>query len=175
MPRHNSAMFGNGIRKRLRKLDIRQVVAICDRLSVESVSLCPGTMHTTTTELKKLLSPEEIKRASMRKTNKTFERYFTMSLEDIREMYRKGATKSAPNGRLKLLNLKEKISGEGGIRTHVPRLKDKPISSRPRYGHFGTSPSDLACVLVEGSLFKNGTFLLPPSLNKKTSDHIPAI
>ena len=32
------------------------------------------------------------------------------------------------------------IGGEGGIRTHVPRLRDKAISSRPRYGHFGTSP-----------------------------------
>ena len=30
--------------------------------------------------------------------------------------------------------------GEGGIRTHVPRLIDNPISSRARYGHFGTSP-----------------------------------
>jgi hypothetical protein len=31
--------------------------------------------------------------------------------------------------------------GEGGIRTHVPRYsRGKSISSRPRYGHFGTSP-----------------------------------
>ena len=31
--------------------------------------------------------------------------------------------------------------GEGGIRTHVPRSsRDKSISSRPRYDHFGTSP-----------------------------------
>ena len=30
--------------------------------------------------------------------------------------------------------------GEGGIRTHVPRLRDNPISSRARYGRFATSP-----------------------------------
>ena len=30
--------------------------------------------------------------------------------------------------------------GEGGIRTHGPRLSEQPISSRPRYDHFGTSP-----------------------------------
>ncbi len=33
------------------------------------------------------------------------------------------------------------LGGEGGIRTHVPRSsRDKAISSRPRYGLFGTSP-----------------------------------
>ncbi len=33
------------------------------------------------------------------------------------------------------------FGGEGGIRTHVPcSSQDKSISSRPRYGHFGTSP-----------------------------------
>ena|GEM_PF-4734514 len=33
------------------------------------------------------------------------------------------------------------FGGEGGIRTHVPRSsRDKSISSRPRYDHFGTSP-----------------------------------
>ena len=30
--------------------------------------------------------------------------------------------------------------GEGGIRTHVGALAPHPISSRCRYGHFGTSP-----------------------------------
>ena len=32
------------------------------------------------------------------------------------------------------------IGGEGGIRTRVPDFSDHPISSRRRYGHFGTSP-----------------------------------
>ena len=37
-----------------------------------------------------------------------------------------------------------KCGGEGGIRTHVPRYsRDKSISSRPRYDHFGTSPESL--------------------------------
>jgi hypothetical protein len=31
--------------------------------------------------------------------------------------------------------------GEGGIRTHGPSFPGQPISSRPRYNRFGTSPS----------------------------------
>jgi hypothetical protein len=38
-------------------------------------------------------------------------------------------------------NLIPQSGGEGGIRTHVPcSSQDKSISSRPRYGLFGTSP-----------------------------------
>ena len=33
-----------------------------------------------------------------------------------------------------------KIGGGGGIRTHVAARTAKSISSRPRYGHFGTPP-----------------------------------
>jgi hypothetical protein len=35
----------------------------------------------------------------------------------------------------------KKIGGEGGIRTHGPGFPGQPISSRPRYDHFGTSPA----------------------------------
>ena len=46
------------------------------------------------------------------------------------------------------------LGGEGGIRTHVPcSSQDKSISSRPRYGHFGTSPPP------EKILHKSATFL----------------
>ena len=34
------------------------------------------------------------------------------------------------------------VGGEDGIRTHVPDFSDHPISSRRRYGHFGTSPAE---------------------------------
>ena len=34
----------------------------------------------------------------------------------------------------------KKHGGEGGIRTHGPSFPGQPISSRPRYNHFGTSP-----------------------------------
>ena len=34
----------------------------------------------------------------------------------------------------------ENIGGGGGIRTHVAARTAKSISSRPRYGHFGTPP-----------------------------------
>ena len=38
-----------------------------------------------------------------------------------------------------------KSGGEGGIRTHVPcSSQDNSISSRARYGHFGTSPQQKA-------------------------------
>ena len=36
--------------------------------------------------------------------------------------------------------LKAKNGGGGGIRTHVAARTAKSISSRPRYGHFGTPP-----------------------------------
>ena len=35
------------------------------------------------------------------------------------------------------------IGGGGGIRTHVGALAPHPISSRCRYGHFGTPPYKL--------------------------------
>ena len=44
-------------------------------------------------------------------------------------------------GSLALIAVVEgRFGGEGGIRTLVPGFPDHPISSRRRYGHFGTSP-----------------------------------
>lgn len=50
-------------------------------------------------------------------------------------LFARGGGSSPPPGR------RFDNGGEGGIRTHVPcSSQDKSISSRPRYGHFGTSP-----------------------------------
>ena len=62
---------------------------------------------------------------------------------------------------------KHKNGGEGGIRTHVPRLRDNPISSRARYGQLRYLSAKCACRMhtSEGSaapapfliLFRSGT------------------
>jgi len=48
---------------------------------------CGGTKHSSTTALRKYRTPEEIKRATMHSTNKAFERYFRMELDDVRDIY----------------------------------------------------------------------------------------
>ena len=74
------------------------------RRSVKNIFTNGGKSRVTTWELKTWIfteepvtvrlralrstrTPEEIKRATMHKTNKAFERYFTLESEDIREIY----------------------------------------------------------------------------------------
>ena len=59
----------------------------CDNLGVEGVDLYGGTRHSSARALRKFRSPEEIKRATMHSTNKAFERYFQIELEDIKTIY----------------------------------------------------------------------------------------
>lgn len=67
----------------------------CDNLGVEGVDLYGGTRHSSARALRSFRSPEEIKRATMHSTNKAFERYFQIELEDVRNIY--GETiKAAP-------------------------------------------------------------------------------
>jgi integrase len=47
----------------------------CDNLGVKDVDLYGGTRHSTITALGEFLSPEEVKRGSLHKTNKALERY----------------------------------------------------------------------------------------------------
>lgn len=61
----------------------------CAACGVSGVDLYGGTKHSTVTALRKHFSPEEIKRATMHKTNKAFERYFQVSEEDLRKVYAK--------------------------------------------------------------------------------------
>ena len=59
----------------------------CSNLGIEDVDLYGGTKHSSATALRKYRSPEEIKKATMHTTNKAFERYFRMDLDDVRDIY----------------------------------------------------------------------------------------
>ncbi len=59
----------------------------CENLGIEGVDLYGGTRHSSARALREFRSPEEIKRATMHSTNKAFERYFQIELEDVREIY----------------------------------------------------------------------------------------
>ena len=48
-----------------------------------------GTRHSTATALSKHLTPEQIKRGTMHKTNKAFERYFQGKAQDALMVYEK--------------------------------------------------------------------------------------
>ena len=50
-------------------------VRACKNVGVEGVDLYGGTRHSTLTALGEFLSPEEVKRGSLHKTNKALERY----------------------------------------------------------------------------------------------------
>lgn len=89
----------------------------CAALGVENVDLYGGTRHSTVTALKKVASPEEIKKGTLHKTNKAFERYFQTNSEDALNIYKKVkkvgtggnemGTDFGPSQNGKLLKLKE--------------------------------------------------------------------
>ena len=66
----------------------------CSNLGIQGVDLYGGTKHSSTTALRKFRTPEEIRRATMHSTNKAFERYYQMEMEDLREIY--ADTQSTP-------------------------------------------------------------------------------
>lgn len=59
----------------------------CSNLGIHEVDLYGGTRHSSARALREFNSPEEIKRATMHTTNKAFERYFQIELEDVRGVY----------------------------------------------------------------------------------------
>jgi len=59
----------------------------CFNLGIEDVDLYGGTKHSSATALRKFRTPEEIRKATMHSTNKAFERYFRMELDDVRDIY----------------------------------------------------------------------------------------
>jgi integrase len=63
----------------------------CIRLNVVGVDLYGGTRHSSARALRTHFSPEEIKRATMHTSNAAFERYFKMSGDDVRSIYKKSA------------------------------------------------------------------------------------
>ena len=67
-------------------------VRACENLGIKGVDLYGGTRHSSARALREFHSPEEIKRATMHRTNKAFERYFQMDLDDVRNIYRNTKT-----------------------------------------------------------------------------------
>lgn len=67
----------------------------CGNLGIEDVDLYGGTRHSSARALREFCSPEEIRLATMHSTNKAFERYFQIELEDVRRIY--GKTKADKN------------------------------------------------------------------------------
>lgn len=60
----------------------------CANLGIEGVDLYGGTRHSTTTALRELFSPEEIRRSgTLHTTNKAFDRYLQVKPDDARNMY----------------------------------------------------------------------------------------
>jgi integrase len=56
-------------------------------LGINDVDLYGGTRHSSAKALRHHYSPEQIRRATMHSTNKAFERYFSMELDDVRAIY----------------------------------------------------------------------------------------
>ena len=59
----------------------------CNNLSIKGVDLYGGTRHSSVKALRERFTPEQIKRATMHHTNKAFERYYQVELEDSRKVY----------------------------------------------------------------------------------------
>ena len=66
-----------------------------ENLGVEGVDLYGGTRHSTALALRQFKTPEQIRRATMHSTNKAFERYFRVELEEVKDVY--SATRTASN------------------------------------------------------------------------------
>ena len=59
----------------------------CSNLGVDGVDLYGGTKHSSATALRLFRTPEQIKKATMHSTNKAFERYFKIEMDDLRDVY----------------------------------------------------------------------------------------
>ncbi len=60
----------------------------CRTIGVDGVDLYGGTRHSTTTALKKIFSPEEIRNyGTLHTTNKAFDRYLNNSTKDAKRIY----------------------------------------------------------------------------------------
>lgn len=70
----------------------------CANLGIEDIDLYGGTRHSTVRALRKMRTPEEIRKGSMHSTNKAFDRYFQIEMDDVRDIYRdtSGDTKVIP-------------------------------------------------------------------------------
>jgi len=63
-------------------------IQACNNLKIQGVDLYGGTRHSTVRALREYLTPDQIKRGTMHSTNKAFERYFQIEMEDALKVYR---------------------------------------------------------------------------------------
>lgn len=96
--RHNKAVSANVNPSKLsgfgRKHLYRYWKKACKNLGIEGVDLYGGTRHSSARALREHCSPEQIKRATMHSTNKAFERYFQIEMDEVRNVY--AETKMSP-------------------------------------------------------------------------------
>lgn len=103
------------------KVFYRVWVKACSNLGVEGVDLYGGTRHSSAQALRKDLSPEGVRRLTGHETNKAFERYFQVGLDELREGYALTRMGDTPvkhgldaTHKAKILNLTDKNGGGGG-------------------------------------------------------------
>lgn len=65
----------------------RNWMRACENLGIEGVDLYGGTRHSSAQALRKHLSPEGVRRLTGHETNKAFERYFQVGLDELRDGY----------------------------------------------------------------------------------------
>ncbi|MBW2052158.1 MAG: hypothetical protein JRI85_07950, partial [Deltaproteobacteria bacterium] len=83
----------------------------------KGLSLYGITRHSSVKALRETHTPEQIKQATMHTTNKAFERYFQIEMDDVRQVYSSTilAQKNSTSQKDKALKLKTKVGAEGGI------------------------------------------------------------
>ena len=59
----------------------------CKNLGIEGVDLYGGTRHSSAIALTNLATPEQIRRATMHATNSAFERYYQVTVAEVRDVY----------------------------------------------------------------------------------------
>jgi integrase len=59
----------------------------CKELGIEGIDLYGGTRHSSARALRKHLTPEGIRRLTGHETNKAFERYYQVGIDELREGY----------------------------------------------------------------------------------------
>ena len=65
----------------------RYWIKACENLGVQGVDLYGGTRHSSSQALRTRLSPEGVRRLTGHETNKAFEIYYRVSIEELREGY----------------------------------------------------------------------------------------
>jgi hypothetical protein len=65
----------------------RNWMKACENLGIEGIDLYGGTRHSSAQALRKHLSPEGIRRLTGHETNRAFERYYQVGMDEMREGY----------------------------------------------------------------------------------------